>query len=94
MSNPVSLHAIVHGHVQGVFFRAFVAKKTAELSLNGYVRNLPSGVDVEVLVEGDKEKLEKLVDLLKIGPPAARVEKVMATWSKHTNKYTHFIIKD
>jgi acylphosphatase len=94
MSNPVSLHAIVHGHVQGVLFRAFVAKKAVELSLNGFVRNLPSGMDVEVQVEGDKEKLEKLVDLLKIGPPAARVEKVTTTWSKYNNKYTYFIIKD
>lgn len=93
MSNLVSLHAIVHGHVQGVFFRAFVAKKAAELALTGYVRNLPSGMDVEVQLEGEKETLNKMIDILKTGPPAARVEKVLTTWSECTKRYTHFTIK-
>ena len=62
MSNPVALHAIVHGHVQGVFFRAFVAKKAAELALTGYVRNLPSEIDVEVQPKGRKRNW-KMIDI-------------------------------
>jgi acylphosphatase len=94
MSNPSALHVVIHGHVQGVFFRAFVAKKASELELNGWVRNLPSGEDVEVQVEGNREKLEKMLDLLKTGPPAAVVDRVIPTWSKYTNKYTHFSVRD
>jgi acylphosphatase len=93
MSNPVALHAIVHGNVQGVFFRAFVAKKASELAVTGYVRNLPSKIDVEVHVEGEKEKLAKMIDYLKIGPPGAKVEKVTITWSKYSNQYTYFAVK-
>jgi acylphosphatase len=94
MSNPAALHVIVHGHVQGVFFRSFVAKKAVELKLNGWVRNLPSGEDVEVQVEGDSDNLEKMLDWLRIGPPAAIVEKVIPTWSKNAHKYSHFSIRD
>jgi acylphosphatase len=94
MSNSIALHAIVHGHVQGVFFRAFVATKAGELALTGYVRNLPSGKDVEVHAEGEKEKLNKMIDYLKIGSPAAAVEKVMTTWLKSTGKYADFSVKD
>jgi len=88
----VSVHAIVYGYVQGVFFRAFVSQRASELGLTGYVRNLPQGA-VEVLAEGEREKLEKLIGYLHIGPPAAKVEKVVTTWSGYTGKYADFSIR-
>jgi acylphosphatase len=91
--DKASLHAVVHGHVQGVFFRAFVVEKAKELQLTGYARNLPSGVDVEIQAEGNRPDLEKLIDYLKVGPPAARVEKVVTDWSKTRNRYPHFSIR-
>lgn len=93
MSDFASLHVVVHGHVQGVFFRAFIAEKANELGITGYACNLPSGEDVDVLAEGEKGNLEKLIERVKIGPPAARVEKVVTTWSKYTGKYSQFKIK-
>lgn len=94
MPDKASLHAVVHGHVQGVFFRAFVAEKASALKLTGYVRNLPSGVDVEVQAEGYRPDLEKLIGYLKVGPPAASVEKVVTDWSKTQNRYPHFFIRN
>jgi acylphosphatase len=94
MSNLAALHVIIHGRVQGVCYRMFVAKKAAELALTGYVRNLPTGEDVEVQAEGEKEQLENLIEQLKIGPPAAIVEKVTPIWSKFTKKDTHFRIEN
>ena len=47
MADSASLEASVGGLVQGVFFRAFVARRARELGLVGYVRNLPDGT-VEV----------------------------------------------
>ena len=55
----------------------------------GYVRNLPGGV-VEVQAEGEKKQLEELVGYLKIGPSAARVEKVAINWSEYTGNYSGF----
>ncbi len=51
MTDLASLYAVVYGYVQGVFFRAFVARQAKELGLTGFVRNLPGGA-VEVNAEG------------------------------------------
>jgi len=94
VSNKASLHAIIHGHVQGVFFRAFVAGKANELQITGYVRNLPSGSDVEVRAEGEKENLEIFTQYLKAGPPAAKVENMTLNWSIYSEKYSRFMIRN
>jgi acylphosphatase len=92
MTDLVSLQATVHGRVQGVFFRAFVARCAGELRLSGYVRNLPDGA-VEVYAEGDRQQLEKLVGYLKAGPPAARVTEVVTGWSEYSGNYSGFSIR-
>jgi acylphosphatase len=92
MADLASLQATVDGRVQGVFFRAFVTRWARELSLAGYVRNLPGGA-VEVLAEGEIPQLEKLVSYLKTGPPAARVDKVVTSWSEYTGKYSGFSVR-
>ena len=93
MSELASVQVIVHGYVQGVFFRDFTSRQTTELGLTGYVRNLPSGQAVEVQAEGERKQLEKLISYLKIGPPGARVEKVETNWSKYTGSYSRFSIR-
>ena len=93
MANLASLKAVVYGRVQGVFFRVFVNKHAVRLGLSGFVRNLPSGNEVEVRAEGDKERLEKLLEYLKTGPEAARVERVTADWEDYTGQYTRFKIR-
>jgi acylphosphatase len=91
-SDLASVQATVYGYVQGVFFRAFVSRGAEELGLTGYVRNLASGEAVEVVAEGERRQLEKLVSHLKAGPPAARVERVVAGWSEYTGRYSGFRI--
>ena len=88
----VSLQAVVHGYVQGVFFRAFVSQWADELGLSGYVRNLPSGA-VEVVAEGEKKQLEKLIGYLRVGPPSAKVEKVVTNWAEYSGKYSAFSVR-
>ena len=89
MTKPVALRAVVRGRVQGVYFRSFVARRGTELGLTGYARNLPDGT-VEVWAEGNTAHLQKLLDHLATGPPAARVEKVDTEWSEHTEGYAAF----
>ncbi len=93
MTDLASVQAIVYGRVQGVFFRAFASKQARELGLTGYVRNLRDREAVEVQAEGGRNKLEKLIDSLKIGPPAAKVEKVVTDWSEYTGNYSNFSIR-
>ena len=87
-----SLQAVVYGRVQGVFFRAFVSRRATELGLTGYVRNLPGGEAVEVHAEGERNKLERLIGHLRVGPPASNVERVATNWSEHTGSYSSFRI--
>lgn len=88
-----SIRAVVYGRVQGVFFRAFVHRQAVGLGLTGYVRNLPGGDAVEVVAEGDRERLERLVGCLGVGPPAARVGRVALTWARYTGTYGRFEIR-
>ena len=92
MSELASVRAAVYGQVQGVFFRAFTSRQANELGLTGYVRNLPDE-GVEVQAEGERKQLEKLVDALQIGPPVARVERVITHWSDYSGGYSGFNIK-
>lgn len=92
MADLISVQATVYGRVQGVFFRDFVAEHAHELGLTGYVRNLPRRA-VEVVAEGEGKQLEKLISYLKMGPPDARVEKVVTNWSEYTGNYSGFRVR-
>ena len=94
MSDFASVRVIVYGRVQGVFFRDFTSRQARELGLTGYVRNSPDGKAVEVQTEGERNKLERLIDHLKVGPPAAKVEKIVVNWSEYTGSYSSFDIRD
>ena len=93
MADLASVQATVYGHVQGVFFRAFVSRQATQLGLNGYVRNLPDGRAVEVHAEGERKQLVELLSYLKIGPPGAKVQKVDTNWSEYTGSHSHFGIR-
>ena len=60
---------IVSGRVQGVFFRAWTREQAESLGLGGWVRNRPDGT-VEVLAQGDPDKLAQLEGRLHEGPAA------------------------
>ena len=93
MANLASVRAIVYGYVQGVYFRAFVSECAAELGLTGYVRNLPRSDAVEVQAEGERKQLKKLIGYLKLGPSAAKVERLVTNWSEYTGNYAGFKVR-
>jgi acylphosphatase len=64
---------IVQGHVQGVFFRETTRRHAGRLGVAGSARNLPDGT-VEVVAEGEREAVERLVELCREGPRGARVD--------------------
>lgn len=93
MSDLFSVQVMIYGHVQGVFFRDFTLQQASKLGVVGYVRNLHGGKTLEVQAEGERTKLEELIDNLKIGPPGARVEKTDVTWSDYSGYYSCFSIR-
>ena len=66
---------IVHGLVQGVFYRQSTPEKARSLNLNGTVRNCNDGT-VEIFVEGEESAVDELVLWSKKGPAGARVTMV------------------
>jgi acylphosphatase len=93
MAELVSLHAIVRGRVQGVYFRDFVREHAEALGLRGYVRNLPDWHSVEVLAEGKRDDLLQLIEHLRVGPRGAKVEKVDIDWEEYSGSCQHFRVK-
>lgn len=74
---------IVNGTVQGVFFRNFCKEKADALNLKGHVRNLEDS-NVEIVVEGEKDNVLKLVEKLKEGPKYSQIRNVSVeekSWS-------------
>ena len=83
---------VISGNVQGVFYRASCQDVAVKYGLSGWVRNLPSG-EVGVLVQGEKEKIEKLIEWCKKGPPNARVEEVKVKWEEVTGVFNGFGVR-
>ena len=66
---------VVHGLVQGVFFRETTRRLAQEHGVSGWARNTREGT-VEAVFEGPPEAVERLVGFVHRGPPSARVERV------------------
>ena len=78
MSQPTRVRVVVHGRVQGVFFRDTVRRSARERGVAGSVRNRRDGT-VEAVFEGEHDDVDALVELCRTGPPAADVERVEVT---------------
>lgn len=81
MSDTGAVHLLVHGRVQGVFYRASTQRTAEGLGLSGWVMNRPDG-SVEIHAEGGREKLEELIAWCRIGPPAAEVSTIGLCWTE------------
>jgi acylphosphatase len=87
-----SVHVIITGRVQGVYFRAATQKKAKELGLVGWVRNAPTGA-VEAVFAGEEEKISAMIAWCHQGPPAAQVLKVDCRERPWQGEFTDFTIR-
>jgi acylphosphatase len=83
------IHLLISGDVQGVFFRANTRKFANDLGVAGWVRNLPDGM-VEVVAEGRKPLLDRLVEFCKNGPQGAHVDEIEIEWLRPTGEFEAF----
>lgn len=78
-SNPSSTkqtrHLVIHGHVQGVFFRNSMQREAQRLGIAGWVRNRSDGA-VEAVVQGESDAVEAIVRWAHHGPEMAQVVRV------------------
>ena len=79
----------VTGKVQGVFFRQTLKVMAKKNDIFGWVKNLKDG-RVESILEGNEEKISRLVEWAHGGPANARVENVEVQNEKFTAEFTKF----
>jgi len=94
LSGPLKVraHVYVSGRVQGVFFRSETQDEALRHGLTGWVRNLPDG-RLEAVFEGEKDKVDRLIEFCRRGPPSARVSKVDVQWENYTGEFQGFKIR-
>ena len=88
----VRAHILAHGRVQGVNFRYNVYRRSTELSLKGYVRNLSDG-RVEILAQGSQENVQKLIDYVRGSPGLSYVVKLDIDWEEPLSGLSSFSIE-
>ncbi len=87
----VRAHVVVEGRVQGVFFRYRTQEVAYQLDVKGWVRNRRDG-KVEAVFEGEKERVDQIVQWCHQGPAEARVTKVYLDWQDYTGEFNDFSI--
>jgi len=73
-----TIHILIRGKVQGVFFRATAKDVADKLGAKGWIKNTDAG-DVEAMVSGTTKQLEAFLTWSHQGPPRAQVTKVEST---------------
>ncbi len=74
-TDVVRRRVVVHGRVQGVFFRDSTRQRARAHGVAGWVRNRTDGT-VEAVIEGEPEAVQRLLHFLETGPPHAHVDRV------------------
>jgi acylphosphatase len=89
----VRAHIWVKGRVQNVGFRAYVEYSARQIGgLTGWVRNV--GYDtVEAVAEGERNKVERLIEAMKQGPSGSRVEDARVEWEGPMGEFAQFGVR-
>ena len=82
-------HLIVN--VKDISFNYFAKEKSKHLSLKGWIRSLPSGV--EAVIEGDEERIREMVEWCKKGPSLFRDNTVRVNFSDYVGEFDNFEIR-
>lgn len=91
-TDQLRAHVVVHGLVQGVWFRASTKDEADRVGVTGWVRNLPDG-SVEAVFEGMKKSVEAIVGWCHRGPAGATVDKVDIVWEPYSREFGHFEVR-
>jgi acylphosphatase len=87
-----TVHLIIKGKVQGVYYRASAKDVAREVGVTGWVKNLPDG-NVEVIVSGSEDRVAKFIEWCRKGPKNAEVTEVIVNDSKEKPLTDFRIIK-
>jgi len=83
------VQAIVSGRVHGVGYRYFATHVADRLGVVGTIRNIPDG-QVEAIVEGDEDALDRFLAELRKGPLKSEVTAVYTAWGEPVGEFERF----
>lgn len=86
------VHLIIFGNVQGIFFRSNIKKIADQYNVRGFAKNKKDG-SVEVVLEGDNENVDKIIEFCKKGPSGAKIEKINIKEKQYKKEFNDFSIK-
>lgn len=92
MADKVRAQAIYQGRVQGVGFRFTAQRYANETGITGYVKNLCGG-QVEIVAEGEKEKVKTFLAKIRGGPLSRYIEDVEVNFTPYGEKFKGFNIR-
>lgn len=92
MENKKRVKMKVAGDVQGVSYRYFARDIARKMGIVGVIENNPDG-SVELIVEGDEERVDEFVSWCKQGSPMSTVQDVKVTEEKYSGDFKDFQIK-
>jgi acylphosphatase len=81
----VRRRVVVHGHVQGVFFRDSCRSEAVAREVAGWVRNRGDGT-VEAAFEGAADAVEAMTRWCREGPSRAQVDRVAVVEEEPTGE--------
>ena len=89
----VRAHVWVKGRVQAVGFRAHVEYEARGIGgLTGWVRNVGYDI-VEAIAEGERDKVERFIEMMKQGPRGSRVDESRVEWETPTGEFQEFGVR-
>jgi len=77
-----AVRVVIEGRVQGVWFRGWAMQEATRRGLGGWIRNRRDGT-VEAVFAGAADRVDEMVGLCRIGPPAARVARLTVHAAEH-----------
>jgi acylphosphatase len=86
----LTVHLLIKGDVQGVFYRATAKEIADKLGVTGWIKNTREG-NVEAMVTGNEESVQKFINWCRRGPPKAEVADVIVTKKEETS-FTDFSV--
>jgi acylphosphatase len=92
MASKARAHVIIKGRVQGVYFRYATREEANMRGVKGWVRNMSDG-RVEAVFEGDKDKVDEMIDYCHFGPSVAKVSSVEVRREDYTGEFKNFVIR-
>ena len=84
-----TVKVVVTGVVQGVGYRHATVRQAHALGIKGWVQNIDDG-SVHAVLQGDLDKIDRMLAWMRVGPPRARVDEVEHQDSDAERRYAFF----